>query len=305
MRFSDRIAWHRSIVIALAVFGCTLPASAPGVAQSRPIVITVVGPNTALRAPGRGGVQVSSLAKALERVAAIRARDTARPIDVRLAPGRHAVVQPLKLDTRHARLTWGRLTISGTRDGRSTVTGLQPLRLQSVRTLPAAARSVLRAVLPRESLPRLRVAVLPQALRPQSPMAQHRFHPIAAAPVGLLLADASGPLRPARWPNVGWASAGPATSGRTVELPGMPSLGPVRAQSNAGVQAWVAGYFKYDWSFETYPVSPFNGPAVGLSRAARYGLGPGARVRVEHHPALLDQPGEWVYLAGRSLLAVL
>lgn len=120
------------------------------------------------------------------------------------------------------------------------------------------------------------------------------------------------PLTLARWPNQGYAKVGKVIEpGNGEEDREKPPRKPVfeiadsRSKLWAKAEdAWVYGYWKYDWADESIHVDAID-PATGaltLSRPHVYGVASGSPFHAENLIEELDEPGEyWIDRASRKL----
>jgi hypothetical protein len=192
---------------------------------------------------------------------------------------------------------WGEpLVVAGAGIGRTRLLGSLPLARytgdwSALRdALPVAARQVVQVF----HLP-------PELLLPQRAGGVRRFHVKSPGEVPLEVFDERGVLRPARWPNTGWANA---RAGKSRESLLLDATALSRWHNESDL--WLSGYIGHDWSFETLPVALIdsrNGQ-LGLSRPPHYAPAPNNRVVVEHALAELDAPGEWYADRDRRILLV-
>ena len=187
----------------------------------------------------------------------------------------------------------------------------------------------LAARLPEGAAPHVRVLELPADQLARWPGGLvgpvHTGHtvPVAAAPTEVFVGGRA--LAPARWPNAGWA-----TIERIVDVGSVPrntepdipaaqrSDEPARggtfvpadrtrlAAWQAADDAWMQGYWNWDWSDEQLPVARID-PAAGtvtLAMPHRYGLAQRGRFFVSNVLGELDAPGEcWIDRAGGRVVA--
>ena len=209
--------------------------------------------------------------------------------------------------------------------GRATLSGGLTVAAPDWRAPDAA----LAARLPPESAARVRVL----ALRPEdlarwpSGMAGpgHSGHtvPMLVAPTEVFVGAQA--LRPARWPNAGWATieriVDPGSVPRNAE-PDIPAAQRTSEPARGGTfvpadrtrldrwqraeDAWMLGYWNWDWSDEQLPVARVDPVAgtVTLGMPHRYGLAQRGRFVVSNVLEELDEPGEcWIDRAGGRIVA--
>ena len=242
-------------------------------AATAPLVLKVAPEGAAV------GARLPSLAQALDRVAALRRQGEARPIVVELDPGTHRLARAVRIGPEHSAAA--PLTLRGAAGGGARLVGSVPLPpaplppALKVR-LPEAARAAVRAFRLPDSLARLPAFRDVRHLRDEAPRVTEIY-------------DRRGALRPARWPNEGYARLDPVgRTGFTVrEGPPRPAV--------PEPELWADAFFRWDWLNETLPVT---GPEAGthrftLAETPFDGIGQGGRVRLVHALSQLDQPGEW------------
>ena len=271
-----------------AVFAC-LPdlgfaAEARGEAGS--LVVLRVAP-TGATGTGRE-TRFADLPQALARVAALRRQGEKRTIVVDLEPGTHRIVAPVRIGPEHSGAAEAPLILRGAADGSSRLVGSVPLasaplppRLRE--RLPAAAREVVRAYRLPDALRREPAFRAPRRLRETHPRVTEIF-------------DAGGALRPAQWPNLGvnsgWATVATAGAGgldfALKDAPPLPDLTRER-------ELWAEGFWQWDWLLETLPVAQVDQHRRRLElEAPPYErIREGARIRLVHALAALDEAGEW------------
>lgn len=265
---------RRVLLLALAML------AGPAAAASGPALIRVDLQDRA----ATPDAPLATLSEALARAAALRVQEPERSITIELARTVFRLREPVTITPAMGGTAAAPLVIRGASGGGTVLTGsvaLQPLALPLPETiasrLPAAARGHVR-------LYRLPAAAL--AIPAVTPLSLLRNRPTGA---GLEVFDASGPLRPARWPNEGWAAA--AADGPGVTLrdghPGLWTHEPDLA---------AEGFWRFDWLFEAVPIAAVD-PATGRltfgTPPDESVVKPGARVRIVHALAELDTPGEW------------
>ena len=240
------------------------------------------------------------------------------PTVIVLPAGRHATMKPLELpaDARD-------IVIDG--HGQATLVGGITLEQPAWRAPDAA----LAAGLPPEARDHVRVLDLPaDALRAwPAPLAgpSHAGHgvTVAASPTEVFVGGRA--LTPARWPNTGWATierivdAGSVPRNADPDIPqAQRSNEPPRggtfvpadrshlARWSRAEDAWMHGYWNWDWSDELLPLARVD-PATGtvtLAAPHRYGLAQRGRFCITNLLEELDAPGEcWIDRATARVVA--
>jgi hypothetical protein len=242
---------------------------------------------------------VATLDEALALLGRLRAgRAGEEPALIELAAGLHRLAEPVRIDAALGGRPGAPLVLRGAPDGSTRLTGSVPLA--RVDESPPSG-------LAPGQRPRVLGYRLPALAAAQASIAVRRIHPVAAPPLGLEIFDAEGPLRPARWPNAGWAKVQvmSASAGSMAEIGPILRVPSERADRwGDEADLWVSGYLGQDWSFETIPalaMLPGSGH-LALVGQPHYPLRDGDRFFVEHALAELDAPGEWWRDAKRGLV---
>lgn len=105
-------------------------------------------------------------------------------------------------------------------------------------------------------------------------------------------------LTPARYPNDGYMTIESVTvNGDFTNKQGMSFTTSDSEYSNwqNATDAYVCGYWYYDWSNLTTPVSTISGNTITTTIPSPYGLRSGQRFYIYHLLEELDAPGEWFY----------
>lgn len=271
----------------LALLALGVPHAARAGASPWPLTIRV---ETRLGASGATPSfrSVVGLDAALDLVADLRTRWPERPIVLDLAPGIHRLAHALRIGPEHSGPSMASLTIKGAPGHRSRIVGSVALQPTSVFLDP-----VLAARLPAEARGHVRAYRLPEAAL-TSPRIQWpkllRSRPDA---LGLSVFDAEGTLRPATWPNEGWGTvaAGSNDAAQSRFVPDTDRIARWRDEPDL----WAEGYWRWDWLFESLPVSGVDvaDKRIGLPDLPYEGIRAGARFRIAHALSELDAPGEW------------
>lgn len=279
-----------------------MSVAGPGFAQgppAKPDVTIVVAPTGAARSAGTGA-QVATLQQALDQVRALRSASPAkRNIHIEMAPGEHRFERPVTIEAEHGGSSGWPLVIRGP-EGAGSAGSVRLLGSRRLETVPATSSKV-RSALDRPEIsaqarPRIKRFAMPLQIKPGGSIDTPRPQDgVPAVPFEIF--DASGPMRPARWPNIGadkpWSSI-VTVSGTAVE-PAFTMAGDRARAWQHEPDLWAGGYWQYDWRYETQRISRVDGASGSMTLAARPfdGVRPGARVFVYHALAELDQPGEW------------
>ncbi len=306
----------RSSHFKFAAYGIlTLACAAINSAVSLAQTVTIEVPATVGTASASPPPTTSPIARdlphALEIARTLR-RDRETAIEIVLAPGLHRLDAPVLIGPQDSGTPDHPLVLRGAANGQTIVKGSvqispEPGLVSGYERLPPAARMSTRLYrLPARLAPIRQV----DTARPQSlAILVERFMPTLAPSVPFEIFDQKGALRPARWPNTGWAAAdGPGTGSGTGEEWWTLNLAAPRIEAWRGEpDLWTAGYWKWDYSYERHRVSGIRAPALGpptlrLTTPFVFGLKPGARASVYHALAELDQPGEWYRDHERNVL---
>lgn len=228
-----------------------------------------------------------SLSEALAQSRAVRAAGGGAhgTIVIELQPGIHRLTRPVHLTALDSGTPAAPLVIRSTPAGSAIIRGSVALEITK-------ASENLLSRFPQASRPHLRAFRLPADLAEAPAVDVVRRHDVLPDPVPFEIFDAIGALHPARWPNTGWASGHSAAEGDSHF-----TVAPARTATWASEpEAWVSGYFRWDWAFEARPVAAFGPGKDGLTLAAppQYGFAPAFRFAVHHLASELDEPGEWV-----------
>ena len=241
-----------------------------------------------------------------------------RAVVIDLPPGVTALTRPLELPSDAQEVLvrgHGRATLAGGftvehPDWRAPDAAL------SARLAPESREAVRVLALPREELARWPGGLV-------GPV--HMGHTVAmpAAPTEVFVGGRA--LVPARWPNDGWATIerveDPGSVPRNAE-PDIPAATRTNEPARGGRfvpadrsrlarwasadDAWMHGYWNWDWSDERLPVRSIDVAAgtVSLGMPHRYGLAQRGRFFVTNVLAELDSPGEcWIDRAGGRVVA--
>ncbi|ACL59227.1 right-handed parallel beta-helix repeat-containing protein [Methylobacterium nodulans] len=288
----SRVA-HRSRLSALcrsaALIGLLAGAGEARELQPAFLRVAPTGATPGLSAQDR----FATLEDALARAAELRRRGEAGPIVIALEPGLHRVARAVRIGPEHSGTRDGPLVIRGAADGTSRLTGSLPLQSVPVPAdlrdrVPEVAREAVRAYRLPETLAREPRFRQPNRLGDRSPHVMEVF-------------DRTGALRPARWPNDGYAKVQP------VERFGLPAFvfedAPGRPWEHEP-DLWAEGFWRWDWLQETIPVGqvePRRG-VLALAKAPYEGVKAGARAALVHALSELDEAGEWWRDRQRGLL---
>lgn len=120
---------------------------------------------------------------------------------------------------------------------------------------------------------------------------------------GLELFFDGRPMTLARWPNRGWAHVGAATPAKSTDRFAFEGDRPARWVNSP--DAWVYGYWTYDWadSYEhVASIDPLTHTIRTDSPAPSYGYKAGQRWGVVNVLEELDEPGEWYLDRARGIL---
>jgi hypothetical protein len=284
-------AWIASIRSATVGIGLVLAAAVPVIA----LHVTPASAEQVIRVPPPGPGPVSGPAEALGRVAAMRARQPGQPLAVEFASGVYHLPAALRIGSEHSGTPGAPLVLRGAPDGSTHLVGSVPVS-------PAAVPADLANRLPAIARRHVRAYRLPAGVMPNAPIRSPRLLGPPPPPLTLEVYDERGALTPARWPNDGFArvEAGPGGDGAHFRLVG------ARPERWLGeTDLWAEGYWRWDWLFETIPLR-ISGRAMPLRLGTRpyEGIRDGARARVVHALAELDEPGEWWRDRARNLLLV-
>jgi Right handed beta helix region len=274
------------------------PAVNFAVAQNSPPLVILVAPVGVDRplakdslASGQAG-PVRTLQYAVDLARDLRRANPSRSaVDIELAPGEHRLDRPVRLTAEHGGSHGQPLVIRGSAGGTTKLKGSR--KLEPIAAAGDGAKSAMsRPEINTEARPHLRRYSLPSTLKPAASMDTPRPQDrVPAVPFEVF--DAGGPLRPARWPNTGWARV--VTAGGTA-LPPTFTISSERVKTWQGEpDLWAGGYWQYDWRYETQAIIAIN-PASSIMTLAALpfeGIKAGARMFVYHALSELDEPGEW------------
>jgi len=259
------------------------------------------------------------------------ASNAPRRVTIHLPPGRTMCLAPLVLpasDPANAREDIDEIVIDG--GGEATLVGGIDIERPDWRTPDAA----LRGRLPEESRDHARVLEIPAELLAtwatglHGPV--HSGHTVEVPFAATEVFVGGRALTPARWPNADARGQAWATIERIVDAgsvprndePDMPPESRKREPPRGGTfvpadrsrlarwkgaeDAWLAGYWNWDWSEETLPLAAVDLEAgtVALGMPHRYGLAARGKFRIENLLAELDAPNEcWIDRANRRVVA--
>ncbi|MFM9941097.1 MAG: right-handed parallel beta-helix repeat-containing protein [Hyphomicrobiaceae bacterium] len=246
------------------------------------IAVRAEGPPTTGR-PSEASLQAALVAARSLRTAAgsPAARDA---IVIELAPGLHRLTDPIEVTEADSGTAAAPLIIRARAGGTATLTGGVTLK-----RLPADAG--LLANYPAVARPHLAFYELPEVARKEPLALVARRYDNRTAAVPFEVFDAKGPLRPARWPNEGWAR------GRSTKASGTGLLFADNGawKGEAGSDVWVSGFLRHDWAFEAVRLArrDVRAGSLTLANAPVFGFADSFRFAVHHARSDLDEAGEW------------
>lgn len=266
-----------AVLIAAASTSAAWTSGAAAQAPAAEIVIRV--------APAEGGAPgtVATLAEALARARAERARTPAATIAVEVGRGTHRVAAPVQITRADGGTPERPFVLRGASEGGARIAAAEKLA-------PATADPAVLALFPPAARGHVRAFALPARLTGLPVDVVRRADWVAKA-MPFEIFDARGALRPARWPNAGFAD------GRAPVEAGI-SFDADRARAARWRQPgeiWLAGYMRWDWGYATQPVERVDTDTgrVVLREPPQYGFRDVPRYAVSHVAAELDEPGEW------------
>ncbi|MBU1213093.1 MAG: right-handed parallel beta-helix repeat-containing protein [Alphaproteobacteria bacterium] len=284
------IGWLACLAGAVAASGIALPANA---AQS----IYVRASEPARGPEGqpaslRATAVASDLREGLRLARRLRRQHPGEAsIVITLQSGIHRISEAVRLGPEDSGTANAPLIIRG-EGGAATLSG--GIALASPDNVEGFAEARGMGV-PEGSLSRLVGYELPDVSGAAATIGVERTLGTRSQPMPFELFDALGPLSPARWPNIGYASASrlPGSSA-TLRVPA-PDIERVEAWTRSP-DAWLGGYLRHEYSYETRPVSELSAKTGEISFAPSLGEARESSVRYAlHHVASeLDAPGEWV-----------
>lgn len=153
----------------------------------------------------------------------------------------------------------------------------------------------------------------------------HTGHGVAVDAIGSEVWVGDTVLRPARWPNEGWSPIAQVIDAGSVPRDAEPDIPLSRRRSEpprggtfvpadrdraarwaTADDAWLHGYWNWDWSDEVLPLAKVDAERgeITLGLPHRYGLAQRGRFAVLNAPAELDEPGEcWIDRANARIVA--
>ncbi|MBU2581858.1 MAG: right-handed parallel beta-helix repeat-containing protein [Alphaproteobacteria bacterium] len=270
------------------------------VAASEPAAVTTAGASSSRRR----GLTAGDLPAALRVARKLRAeRGRNEEIVILLEAGVHRIGSDVRLGPNDSGTPGAPLIIRGA-GGAARLSGSVVLGPAKVREgVRATAKSV---GMRQEFVAQVAWFAVPETLRSLSAVDVVRRLSAISDAVPFELFDERGPLRPASWPDEGYASASLAGT----DLPGV-AVAPgdvARAAGWAGSpEPWIGGYLRHEYAYEAEPI---GGIDVGAGVIRLSGGSPGftdetVRFRVLHAGSELDQPGEWVRSRDRRSVLVI
>jgi hypothetical protein len=265
---------------AMAAIAMTALASTANPSFGRTYV--AVAPDDAAPPRDPRGFTVPTMAEAVAYVEKERARDPQSDFTIELLAGTHRLAAPVMLAPTTGGNV-GKLTIRGSPQGGVRVLG-------SVRLAPAPLDPAVLALFPAAVRGNVRAFELPEKLR-TLPVNVPRKVDYEPRTMPFELYDDFGALRPARWPNTGFATGRAEREGGTAFEA---ERSRIAFWQQAG-EIWLASFLRVDWGYATTPIDrlePDTGRIV-LAEPPQYGFRDNPRYAVEHVAAELDEPGEW------------
>jgi hypothetical protein len=259
---------------------------------------------------------------ALDAVAARRRAERAGEVpparlEVLLGPGIHERTRPLRLGAAHSGGPGTPTVLRGV-PGRTTLCGARRVPVEQLRV---AIPDELRARLPAAARDRVRALDLGAVGIPRPGALAARGMGRATVPGPTELFWNRRPLPLARWPDQGYAKVGAVVDPGSVPRDAEPDVGAAAdAAPRGGVfeldeprverwqaavgEAWVQGYWHWDWADELLPIAAVDAATrqVRLGLPHHYGLDAKARFAIVNAVEELDRPGECALLAGRNLM---
>lgn len=233
-----------------------------------------------------------SLERALELLKSSALRDVngapKENITLQLTPGTYRLNEMLKLDSASSGSAEHPITIQGSKDGVTIITGGMPVNGFEPVTAPdilarlpvGAQKQVLKSNLPKQGI---------------SDFGRFSGHGLGAnnIPTALEMSFRNQPMTLARWPNNGFAKITTTPDGEK---------GLSFTLQGANQSAWknepnllATGYWFQNWADETILLELIKTGTkkLTLTKAHYYGIKVGQPVFIQNAIAELDQPGEW------------
>ncbi len=256
----------------------------------RTVAIAVLSSAWLLASPASGQAETvikvsvtDSLAQALAKARNVRASAARGTVVIELQAGTHRLREPLQLTEADSGTdVLSPLIIRSAPGAKAVLSGGMPLK-----RLPADPSLLTRY--PETARDKLAIYELPKALRTVPAALIARRYDRGAGPAPFEVFDALGPLRPARWPNEGWAQ------GTAQKVDGKEFRpGAWKSAATLDKDVWLSGFPRHDWAYEVTRIdSAGTGGVLKLADAPVFGFAERFRFAILHNAADLDEPGEW------------
>lgn len=267
------------VVALAAALACTSPVLAA------PVLIKVdpaAGTPTSTRPDG---LVVASVEAAVDLAAGERARGN--DVVIELAAGIHRLHRTIKFTKAHSGTREAPLVIRAAAGARAFLVGSRllpahPAQSPTPNPASSAAGTLLQVDLPDDVL---------QALHTETP----RGFPLpqTAAPAEFFVGGRR--LVPARWPDTGYYESEAVGREQAKPIISVPAAEVAKWKDDAD-QIWVAGYWGFDWHFETAPLRDLDATAGTITLAplsGPYKVQARPRFFIYNAKSELDAPGEY------------
>ncbi len=245
---------------------------------------------------------LKSLSYALQTARTVLARSGQhKPVIIQLGSGIYRIRTSLVFDRKLSGKDGSPLIIRGADDGSTVLRGSYILNNRvSTRKLPNALRRRLSGHQHKNVI----AFKIPKNYLKIPAIETHRLHYKAPGPLPFALHDQQGSLRPAQYPNQGkgWLQIRSVKKDKKSFVSGSSH---VRRWSGEP-DLWAGGYWKWNWAYETLPVSKINvaRKTLTLAESPHYDMSAKNRYFIFHALAELDEPGEWYLDKKRGYLIV-
>lgn len=299
------VPWPRHFLLLAGVLLAVVEPGTSGAAQAGQIIfVRASEPAAGAKSGQGGGRQIADDLQAGLRLARELRQEIGdhESIVVELQSGTHRLREAVRITREDSGTQTAPLVIRG-ESGHARLSGAVVLNPTIAKGARADANSI---GVPKAALGRVASYTLPHPFSDAARIDVVRMLGSPSAPMPFELFDSHGPLRPARWPNDGFALAS-GVAGSVAKLRVSTDVQERLIRWSRSPEPWIGGFLRKEYSHDTHALAQINEMSGELIIDTSGGeqLAETIRYAVHHVAAEVDVPGEWVRSSAGNVVHVL